>query len=59
MAGLEQCAGKNKYGSEQLARKIARKRAQTTGQDIHAYQCELCRKWHIGHRIKRMKRRWN
>lgn len=42
------CARKRAYG-EKAAHRAARQLRDAQGQDVHAYPCPHCRRWHVGH----------
>lgn len=42
-------AGKTVYGSEKQARRQAAKSSARLGEQITAYCCRHCERWHIGH----------
>lgn len=45
---LRMCEGKKKMGAKG-ARAAAASVSRTSGEDVHAYRCAVCRGWHIGH----------
>lgn len=47
---IRACNRKKAYPTEDLAKKVARKVAEKSGDDIIAYGCEYCGRYHIGHR---------
>jgi hypothetical protein len=48
---LLSCAGKVAHGSRHVAARVAR--STHDGRDdlgrLHAYQCDFCHHWHVGH----------
>ena len=42
------CARKRAYGSRS-AHRAARVLREAQGQDVHAYACPYCHRWHVGH----------
>lgn len=49
--GTEKTAYKTSWGAEFQAGKLqkASRYTPTPGRELHAYLCETCGKWHIGH----------
>lgn len=43
-----QCKGKRRYGNQQTATWMAEQLLRK-GRVLHAYQCDYCHVWHVGH----------
>lgn len=46
---MSQRCGKRAYSSRKVALHAAAMARQIAGENIHAYKCEPCHCWHIGH----------
>jgi hypothetical protein len=44
------CHGKKRYGRK-AAHRAARVLHQRQGQQVHAYPCPHCGRWHVGHPV--------
>ncbi len=51
---FKSCKGKKKYMTEfdALAMLDIQRDYGKKMEDVHAYLCEFCNKWHLGHRFK-------
>ena len=51
---FKSCKGKKKYMSESdaLAMLDIQREYGKEMDEVHAYRCEFCNKWHLGHRFK-------
>lgn len=47
------CNRKKAYTDEKLAKRVAAKVREKSGDDVVAYGCTLCGQYHIGHRSSR------
>lgn len=46
---LNSCRGKVKYGRQETALRAVIDMAEKGAGGLEAYECEFCKKWHIGH----------
>jgi hypothetical protein len=47
------CLGKHKHNSKGAAEAHLRAMEKVSQDEMVAYVCPFCRKWHVGHQIKR------
>lgn len=47
---IRACSRKKAYPTEQIAKSVARKVSDRSGEPIVPYGCTMCGSWHIGHR---------
>ncbi len=43
------CNGKQRHAGEAAARAHAERLSFNGDRELHAYQCDFCRHWHVGH----------
>lgn len=52
------CIGKKRYPEAEPARHaLARSALHSTTRGLHAYHCDYCRGWHIGHKTAHVRAR--
>lgn len=56
VAVASDCTGKVRFGTQAMAREIAKRGRERKGGDRHEYRCRWCRGWHVGTLRDRPKR---
>ena len=49
------CERKRDYPDQTTATAAARSLRRATGEHVHAYRCQHCAAWHVGHPPKRVR----
>ena len=50
LAGVRQCAKKNRYPTMETAEMVAERRTMTSGMPLRVYRCPCCGGYHITHK---------